>query len=48
LGVKVVRSVVTFLLYETGLRKDGIVESGGNIMYTVNIPQESVTIPETI
>ena len=23
-------------------------ESGGDIMYAINIPQESVTIPETI
>jgi len=34
--------------YEIGLWEDSIVESGDDIMYAINIPQESVTIPETI
>ena len=34
--------------YEVGLWADSIVESGNDIMYAINIPQESVTIPETI
>ena len=35
-------------MYEIALWKDSIVESGDNIMYAINIPQESVTIPETL
>ncbi|MDD2534200.1 MAG: type II glyceraldehyde-3-phosphate dehydrogenase [Eubacteriales bacterium] len=35
-------------MYEIGLWEDAIVESGDNIMYAINIPQESVTIPETM
>ncbi|MCL1917064.1 MAG: type II glyceraldehyde-3-phosphate dehydrogenase [Peptococcaceae bacterium] len=35
-------------MYEIGLWEDSIVESGDNIMYAINIPQESVTIPETL
>lgn len=35
-------------MYEVGLWSDSVVESGNDIMYAVNIPQESVTIPETI
>ncbi|MFA9379660.1 MAG: type II glyceraldehyde-3-phosphate dehydrogenase [Acetanaerobacterium sp.] len=35
-------------MYEIGLWEDSIVESGDNIMYAINIPQESVTIPETV
>ncbi len=35
-------------MYEIGLWDDSIVESGDDIMYAINIPQESVTIPETI
>ncbi len=35
-------------MYEIGLWEDSIVESGDDIMYAINIPQESVTIPETI
>lgn len=35
-------------LYEIGLWKDSVVESGDDIMFAINIPQESVTIPETI
>jgi glyceraldehyde-3-phosphate dehydrogenase (NAD(P)) len=34
--------------YEIGRWEDSIVESGDNIMYAINIPQESVTIPETM
>ena len=34
--------------YEIGLWADSIVESGDDIMYAINIPQESVTIPETM
>lgn len=35
-------------MYEVGLWEDDIVESGEDIMYAINIPQEAVTIPETI
>lgn len=35
-------------MYEIGLWDESIVESGDDIMYAINIPQESVTIPETI
>lgn len=35
-------------MYEIGLWEDTIVESGNDIMYAINIPQESVTIPETM
>lgn len=35
-------------LYEVGLWRDAIVETGNAIMYAINIPQESVTIPESI
>ncbi|MCD8349966.1 MAG: type II glyceraldehyde-3-phosphate dehydrogenase [Planctomycetaceae bacterium] len=35
-------------MYEIGLWEDSIVESGDNIMFAINIPQESVTIPESI
>jgi len=35
-------------MYEIGLWSDSIVEYGDEIMYAINIPQESVTIPETI
>lgn len=35
-------------LYEIGLWEDSVVESGDDIMYAIHIPQESVTIPETI
>lgn len=35
-------------LYEIAIWEDSIVESGNDIMFAINIPQESVTIPETI
>ncbi len=35
-------------MYEIALWEDSIVESGDDIMYAINIPQESVTIPESI
>ncbi|MFV0528141.1 MAG: type II glyceraldehyde-3-phosphate dehydrogenase [Lachnospiraceae bacterium] len=35
-------------MYEIGLWEDSIVESGDDIMFAINIPQESVTIPETM
>jgi glyceraldehyde-3-phosphate dehydrogenase (NAD(P)) len=35
-------------MYEIGLWEDSIVESGKDIMFAINIPQESVTIPETM
>lgn len=35
-------------MYEIAVWEDSIVESGNDIMYAINIPQESVTIPETI
>ena len=35
-------------MYEIGLWSDSVVESGDDLMYAINLPQESVTIPETI
>ena len=35
-------------MYEIGLWEDSVVESGNDIMFAIHIPQESVTIPETI
>lgn len=35
-------------MYEIGLWDESIVPSGDDIMFAINIPQESVTIPETI
>ncbi len=35
-------------LYEIGLWEDCIVESGDDIMFGIHIPQESITIPETM
>jgi glyceraldehyde-3-phosphate dehydrogenase (NAD(P)) len=35
-------------MYEIGLWSDSIVESGDDVMFAINIPQESVTIPESI
>ncbi|MDD4121185.1 MAG: type II glyceraldehyde-3-phosphate dehydrogenase [Clostridia bacterium] len=35
-------------MYEIALWEDSVVESGNSIMYAINIPQEAVTIPETI
>lgn len=35
-------------LYEIGLWADSIVESGDDIMFAIHIPQESITIPETM
>lgn len=35
-------------MYEIALWEESIVTSGNDIMYAINIPQESVTIPETI
>jgi len=35
-------------MYEIALWEDSIVETGDDIMFAINIPQESVTIPETI
>ena len=35
-------------MYEIGLWADSVVESGNDIMYAINVPQESVTIPETM
>ena len=35
-------------MYEIGLWKDAVVETGDAIMFAINIPQESITIPETI
>ena len=35
-------------MYEIGLWADSIVESGNDIMFAIYIPQESVTIPETL
>lgn len=35
-------------MYEIALWRDSLTESGNDIMYAINIPQESVTIPETL
>lgn len=35
-------------MYEIAVWEDSVVESGNDIMYAINIPQEAVTIPETI
>jgi glyceraldehyde-3-phosphate dehydrogenase (NAD(P)) len=35
-------------MYELGLWDDWIVKSGKDLMFAINIPQESVTIPETM
>jgi len=35
-------------MYEIALWKDTLVKSGEDIMFAINIPQESITIPETI
>ncbi len=35
-------------MYEVALWTDSLVESGNDVMFAINIPQESVTIPETI
>ena len=35
-------------MYEIGIWEDCIVESGNDIMFGIHIPQESVTIPETM
>ncbi len=35
-------------MYEIALWEESIVTSGDDIMYAINIPQESVTIPETM
>lgn len=35
-------------MYEVGLWEDSIVESGDDLMYAIVIPQEAVTIPETM
>ena len=35
-------------MYEIALWKDSVVKSGRDIMFAINIPQESVVIPETV
>lgn len=35
-------------MYEIAIWSDSIVETGDDIMFAINIPQESVTIPETM
>ena len=35
-------------MYEIAVWEDSLVESGDDIMFAINIPQESVTIPETL
>jgi len=35
-------------MYEIAVWEDSIVESGDDIMFAINIPQEAVTIPETM
>ncbi len=35
-------------MYEIGLWEDSIVQHGDQIMFAIYIPQEAVTIPETI
>ena len=35
-------------MYEIALWSDSIVKSGKDLMFAINVPQESVTIPETM
>jgi len=35
-------------MYEIALWEDSVVETGNDIMFAINIPQEAVTIPETL
>ena len=35
-------------MYEIAVWEESLVESGDDIMYAINIPQEAVTIPETM
>jgi glyceraldehyde-3-phosphate dehydrogenase (NAD(P)) len=35
-------------MYEIAVWEESIVESGDDIMFAINIPQEAVTIPESI
>lgn len=35
-------------MYEIALWEESVVESGNDLMYAINIPQEAVTIPETM
>jgi len=35
-------------MYEIAIWEDSVVESGNDIMFAINIPQEAVTIPETL
>jgi len=35
-------------MYEVAIWEESIVQSGADLMFAINIPQESVTIPETI
>ncbi len=35
-------------MYEVALWKDTMVKSGDDLMFAINIPQESITIPETL
>lgn len=35
-------------MYEIAVWEDSVVESGDDVMFAINIPQEAVTIPETI
>jgi Glyceraldehyde-3-phosphate dehydrogenase/erythrose-4-phosphate dehydrogenase len=35
-------------MYEIALWEDSVVETGDSVMYAINVPQEAVTIPETI
>ncbi len=35
-------------MYEIALWEESVVSSGGDIMFAINIPQEAITIPETI
>ena len=35
-------------MYEIALWEDSMVESGNDLMFAINIPQEAVTIPETL
>jgi glyceraldehyde-3-phosphate dehydrogenase (NAD(P)) len=35
-------------MYEIAIWRDTVVKSGKDIMFGIHIPQESVTIPETI
>ena len=35
-------------MYEVGLWEETVAKSGDNLIFSINIPQEAITIPETM